>query len=131
MFQRSLWPWLCVLTVLAVGCDRGPAMGTVKGTVTMDGQLVDGGLIRMVPADGNSQPADCQIMGGAYTITMPVGEKKVEVYWTKGGGGKVDTASQGTEKVVQLVPAKYNTESTLTYTVEKGQAAKDFALTSK
>lgn len=136
MLPRSQLPRLCLPLVLAaltlaLGCDRGPAVGTVKGTVTLDGQPVDGGLIRLVPADGNSQPADCQIAAGAYTITMPIGEKKVEIYWTKGGGGKVDTASQGTEKVVLLVPPKYNTESTLTCTVEKGQAVKDFALSTK
>lgn len=131
MLSRTCITLAFALLALVVGCDRGPAVGTVKGTVTLDGQPVDGGLIRLVPADGNSQPADCRITAGAYTITMPIGEKKVEIYWTKGGGGKVDTASQGTEKVVLLVPPKYNTESTLTYTVEKGQAVKDFALTTK
>jgi hypothetical protein len=113
---------------LVLGCDRGPAVGTVKGTVTWEGQPVDGGLIKMVPADGLSQPADCIVKGGAYSITMPVGEKKVEVWWTKGSGAKVDTASQGTESVVALIPPKYNADTTLTYKVEKGTQTKDFAL---
>src|SRR5687768_16325932 len=113
------------LLAILSGCDRGPDIGTVTGTVTLDGQPVDGGLIRMVPSDGNSQPADSVITGGEYSITMPLGPKKVEIYWTKGGGGNVDTASQGNEKVLQLVAAKYNTASTLNYTVEKGQAVKD------
>jgi hypothetical protein len=114
------------------GCNPGPAVGTVKGQITLDGQAVDGGLIRLVPTDGNSQPADCIITAGAYSITMPVGEKRVEVYWTKtNAAGKVDTASQGTERVITLVPTKYNTESKLTHTVEKGQAVQDFALSSR
>src|SRR5262245_30575090 len=123
---------LCTLLLLAAfaGCARGPAVGTVKGKITVDGEPVDGGLIRMVPRDGNSQPADCIVTDGQYSITMPLGEKKVEIYWTKGGGGKVDTASQGTEQIIQMVPAKYNTETTLTYKVEKGTAEKDFALTT-
>jgi hypothetical protein len=63
---------------------------------------------------------------------MPVGEKKVEIYWTKTSGpGKLDTASQGSEKVVTLVPPKYNTESTLSVTVEKGEAVKDFELSTR
>lgn len=127
--DQSLSKWLCLVTLLVVGCTRGPAIGTVKGRVTMDGQVVDGGLIRLVPADGNSQPADCIITGGNYSITMPVGDKKVEIYWTKGGGGKVDTATQGTEQVIAMIPPKYNTQTELTYTVESGTATKDFALT--
>jgi hypothetical protein len=106
-------------------------MGTVKGTVSFEGQPVDGeALIRMVPTDGLSQPADSRITAGAYSITMPVGEKKVEIYWTKNSAkGKIDTASQGTESVVVVIPAKYNTQTTLTYKVEKGTQTKDFALT--
>jgi hypothetical protein len=121
----------CLLAGLA-GCDRGPAVGTVTGKITVDGQPVDGGLIRMVPVDGNSQPADSVVTAGNYSITMPVGEKRVEIFWAPGGGGKIDTASQGAEKaIVQRVPAKYNTESTLVYTVEQGQAVKDFALSGR
>ena len=127
--DQTLSKWLCLVALLAVGCTRGPAIGTVKGRVTMDNQVVDGGLIRLVPADGNSQPADCIITGGNYSITMPVGDKKVEIYWTKGGGGKVDTATQGTEQVIAMIPPKYNTQTELTYTVESGTATKDFALT--
>ena len=126
-------PILLLQFALALGCSQGPAVGTVKGTITMDGQPLDGNaLIRMVPIDIQTQPADCIVKGGAYSITMPVGEKKVEIYWTKSDApGKLDTASQGSEKVVVLVPAKYNTETTLSYTVEKGTHTKDFALTTK
>jgi hypothetical protein len=117
-------------TLLLAGCARGPAVGTVHGQITLDGQPIEGGLIRLVPADGNSQPADCIITAGSYTITMPVGEKKVEIYWAKSASaGKIDTASQGTEQVMQMIPPKYNTQTTLTYTVEEGAAVKDFALT--
>jgi hypothetical protein len=137
--SHTLTPWhsrtalglLIYAAIIITGCSQGPTVGTVKGTITMDGQPLDGNaLIRMVPKDSQSQPADCIVKGGAYSITMPVGEKKVEIYWTKTDGpGKLDTASQGSEKVVVLVPAKYNTETTLTYTVEKGTHTKDFDLT--
>ena len=131
--QKLKIVWYCWLAmVLTSGCNRGPAVGTLEGTVTLDGTPVDGGLIRLVPSDGNSQPADCPLAAGAYSITMPVGEKKVEVYWTKSSGpGIVDTASQGGDKVITLVPPKYNVESKLTVTIDKGKATKDFALSSK
>jgi hypothetical protein len=124
--------WPVVLLLFLGGCDRGPAVGAVTGAITLDGQPVDGGLIRLEPMDGNSQPADCIVKGGQYSVTMPVGEKKVQIYWTKTSSpGKLDTASQGSEQVVALIPARYNDQTTLTYAVEKGQATKDWALTSR
>lgn len=118
----------CVLS----GCQRGPEVGTVKGTIALDGRPVEGGIVRFVPADGNSQPADCVITDGAYTVTMPLGEKKVEIFWAKSASdAPIDTASQGNEKIVQMIPAKYNTQTTLTHTIVKGEAQQDFALSSK
>src|SRR5262249_2807906 len=108
-FLSRLFPLvsLLCLALLVAGCQRGPVVGTVKGKITLDGQPVDGGLIRLVPANGDSQPADCIVTAGAYSITMPIGEKKVEIYWTKSNlAGKVDTASQGSERVVAMVPPK-------------------------
>jgi hypothetical protein len=122
---------LVFLCVLSAGCDTGPAQGTVSGTVTLDGQSVDGGLIRFVPADGNTQPADSVITGSAYSVTMPIGEKKVEVYWAPSSGKAADTATQGTEQIVQRIPAKYNAQTTLSYALVKGKQTRDFALTSK
>ena len=118
-----------LLGLVLAGCDQGPPQGTVKGTVTLDGQPVDGGVITFVPADGNSQPEAVTITVGEYTVTMPVGDKRVEIYWAPSGGGVGDTATQGREQIVQRIPAKYNAQSTLTHTVVKGEARKDFALT--
>jgi len=120
---------LLLLALLLAGCDQGPPKGTVKGTITLDGQPVDGGVITFVPSDGNSQPEAVQITGGEYAVTMPVGDKRVEIYWAPSGGQAADTASQGREQIVQRIPSKYNAQSTLTHTVTKGEARKDFALT--
>ena len=70
------------------------------------------------------------IVNGAYSLTLPAGEKRVEILWMK-TSGSVDTATQGFTRTVQMIPAKYNTDSTLTYTVVKGKQTKDFALQSK
>jgi hypothetical protein len=117
--------------VLLAGCSPGPAKGTVKGSVTLDGQPVDGGVITFTPADGNSQSEAVMITGGEYSVTMPVGEKKVQIYWAPSGSKAGDTATQGREQIVQRVPVKYNDQSTLTHAVTKGEARKDFSLTSQ
>jgi len=125
-------PFLCLLVgLLLTGCDRGPAKGTVQGTVTLDGQPVDGGVITFVPADGNSQPEAVPITAGQYTVTMPVGDKRVEIYWAPSGDKAADTATQGREQIVQRIPTKYNSQSTLTHKVVAGEARQDFPLTSK
>jgi len=95
----------------------------------LDGERVDGGVITFVPCDGNSQPEAVLITAGEYSVTMPVGDKRVEIHWAPSGGQAVDTANQGREQIVQRIPAKYNAQSTLTHTVTKGEARKDFALT--
>ena len=128
--MRTL-PILLSLFLLG-GCDSGPVKGTVTGTVTLDGQPVEDGLIRFVPADGNSQPADCILVKGVYTVTMTVGDKKVEVTWSKStGNAPADTAVQSTQKSVEMIPAKYNVQTTLLYSVVKGPQQKDFPLTGK
>jgi hypothetical protein len=131
MVRAACLVLLCALALVA-GCQRGPEVGTVKGTITLDGKPVEGGIVRFVPADGNSQPADCVITGGAYTVTMPLGEKKVEIFWAKSkSDAPIDTANQGSEQIVQMIPQHYNTQTTLTYAVVKGEEQKDFALSSK
>src|SRR5437868_14156809 len=96
---------LATALLLASGCDSGSANGTVSGTITLDGQPVDGGLIRFIPIDGQSQPDDSPIANGAYSVTMPPGEKRVEISWMKTFGGAVDTATQGSSRAVQMIPA--------------------------
>jgi len=110
------------------GCNPGPAKGTVKGAVTLDGEPVDGGVITFVPADGKSQPEAVLITAGEYTVTMPLGEKRVEIYWAASGGQSADTASQGREQIVQRIPVHYNSQSTLSHTVTKGEARKRFCV---
>jgi hypothetical protein len=122
---------LALLGLAATGCDRGPARGTVKGTVTLDGQPVDGGVITFVPANGDTQPEATTISAGEYAVTMPLGEKRVEIYWAPSAGKAADTASQGRDQIVQRIPTKYNAQSELKHTVEKGESRKDFSLTAK
>jgi len=120
---------LILLALLLTGCDQGPVKGTIKGTITLDGERVDGGVITFVPADGKSQPEAVPITAGEYTVTMPIGEKRVEIYWAPSSGNTADTASQGREQIVQRIPTKYNSQTTLSHTVTKGESRRDFELT--
>jgi hypothetical protein len=132
---RTIWAAapLAALALLA-GCSGGPAAGTVSGEVTLDGQPLKQGLIRFVPADGKTATADGPIADGKYSVAVPAGEKKVEISAAKvvGRHKMYDTPdSPVVEDSVELLPARYNVRSELTYTVTKGPQEKKFDLTSK
>ncbi|CAN5443225.1 hypothetical protein BH11PLA2_BH11PLA2_15160 [soil metagenome] len=127
--MRLLFPLAILLAVSA--CSKAPDIGTVSGTITLDGQPIPGSLIRFIPVDGSNQPADFIITDGTYVVTIAPGEKRVEIFWLKEEGSKGDTATQGTLKQTQMIPENYNTKSTLTFTVALGSQKKDFELKSK
>lgn len=124
--------WLLAAVVLFVGCQKAPPEGTITGTVTLNGQPVEGGyaLIRMEPVDGAGQPNDAPIVGGKYELKIAPGEKKVQLTWQKGGDQVVDTASQGkSAPPQQMFPEKYNVLTELKYTVTEGKQIKNFDIT--
>jgi hypothetical protein len=101
--------------------------------VTLDGNPLEAGLIRFVPADGQTATADGTITNGAFTAKVPVGEKQISISAPKVVGKRkmYETPDSPTVDVVQeLLPERYNLRSELTYTVEPGEQEKDFALTS-
>ncbi|QDU75561.1 hypothetical protein Pan97_25940 [Bremerella volcania] len=69
---------------LFLGCG-GPASTTVpiSGTVSVEGQPVEGGLITFLSVDGETQAAGAPIKDGAYQAEVEPGEKKVMVLGTK------------------------------------------------
>jgi hypothetical protein len=116
---------LC-FALLAVGC--GPPMGSVSGTVTMDGQPAEAIQVDFQPVAGDAGGAmgvtDAQ---GNYTLYYP-GEK------TGAPPGEYIVRLTGAERESSpglVVPPKYNTESDLKRTVEAGSNDFDFEITSK
>jgi hypothetical protein len=128
--------YLFPLVILGVpaGCTGGGGRGTVSGEVQLDGQPLKQGIIRFVPADGQSQTADAAITDGKFTAQVPVGEKVVEITAPKVvGKHKAYDApdSPEVEDVAELLPARYNARSELRMTVAKGKQEKVFELQSK
>ncbi len=127
----------CVLlitcTTLLLGCSTDSKHGTLTGTVTLDGQPLASGLIRFVPADGRTASADATIETGKFTVVVPVGEKTVWISAPKVVGKRktYNSPDSPTIDVVQeLLPARYNSQSTLKCTVGPGSQQPTFELTS-
>jgi len=126
---RTLRAAFAALLVLsAVGCG-GPAVSTVTGTVTVDGQPLKEGLIRFEPTGPNARPTDVPILDGKYTVTLLPGEAKVSIRANKvvGKTKMYDTPDSPTvDKTVELIDAEFNDNSTLRLTVTSGPQTKDW-----
>jgi hypothetical protein len=137
MTSRALFPSMLSLSIVSVlvaaGCSSDISHGTVSGTVTLDSGPLEKGLIRFVPADGQTATADATIENGAFTARVPVGEKRVSISAPKVGGKRkmYETADSPIVDVVhELLPDRYNVRSELTYTVQPGKQQQDFVLSS-
>jgi len=109
---------------LAGGCSSGgrPAEKTypVSGNVTLDGQpLAEGEIIFKDPAKGEVHLGP--IKDGKFQLQATAGPKRVEIYAYKMELDPVAREMYGEEAQpakVNYIPARYNTESTLTANVE-------------
>ncbi len=125
------WPALAVLLAsLGLGCQQGPAMVPVKGTVTFQGQPVGEGLVQFNDhKTGNGAEVPLQ-PDGTYEATLPPGDYAVVVLppllLSDGKLGPVDVKF----KKVRNIPAKYQSTATsgLTAPVRADRAVHDFEL---
>ena len=116
--------WACIVPIAAVGCSRGPAVGTVTGEVTYDGQPVKDGHVTFTPVDGKGQTGGAPILDGKFKAEqVPALKMKVELHGNKVIGKRkaYDTPeSPVMDDVVELLPAKYNFTSDLVLEVKQG-----------
>lgn len=131
---RRVLLFLTVCIMAAPGCTSESGLGTVAGSVTLDGQPLKSGIIRFVPTNGQSATADATVADGKFAAQVPPGEKRIEITAPNVVGEKrmYDTPdSPSVEIVEELLPARYNVESELTLTVAAGDQEPTFELKSK
>jgi hypothetical protein len=107
----------------------------VSGTVTLDGQPLEKGMIQLIPAGGRGQTqAGAPIERGSYSIPQregPVPGRYTVVITAAEGSSTAPAGAPGKEVPIpkELIPAKYNTKSTLALEVKKGEKNRgDFEL---
>jgi len=128
-----MWAALAVALATA-GCGGGAA--SVSGVVTLDGKAVEGASVTFAPASGDGGG-----LGGSYGKTdaqgryslrtvagdktgAAVGKHKVSISLSRGDPNNPDSGGK------ELIPAKYNAKSELTFEVPSGGTDKaDFTLT--
>ena len=104
--------------------SRIPPRDQVNGTVTLDGDPVDKGSITFFASDDVSRgiQASTSIKNGKYELLVTPGKKKVKI-------SKVEETR--TDVFENVVPAKYNSATTLEADVSAENRQFDFELKSK
>ena len=128
-----------------VGCQRGPRIVPVQGTVTLDGLPVKEAAIMFMSKPGGRIATGNTDAAGNYTLTThPEGNGAFEGEHSVAVSLFRDESSPGTNtpegavsgsslvKIVWLVPERYSRpeKSGLTATVDRKQRDYDFALKS-
>ncbi|MDX1946327.1 MAG: hypothetical protein SFU86_13080 [Pirellulaceae bacterium] len=111
--------WALLLAVLAGGCDTGPKLHTVTGTVAYQGQPVAQGIITFADPAGIAADVAAPIANGRYTLQSLPGERLVRITAQK-ETGRILTGAMDAKypEVVDLIPATYNSATTLRRTIE-------------
>jgi hypothetical protein len=119
--------WVCALTLAlawTAGCSTGPAVGTITGEVTFDGQAVKDGHVEFIPVDGKGPTGGAPIVDGKFKAEqVPATKMKVELHGNKVIGKRkaYDTPESPVfDEVAELLPPKYNFNSELTLDVKRG-----------
>lgn len=121
------------LLISIVGCSNNPAKypetGAVSGTVTLDGEPLEGAAVSFIPAEGRPSKGKTDAQG-KYVLRYAGGIQGAMLGPCKVSITKT-VADEATETMVEMLPARYiGAESELTAEVTDGQNTFDFALTS-
>ena len=133
----SLRIGICVslFAFMIAGCAKGPAVGTVNGEVTLDGQPLKTGNVLFTPIGGQGQTGGAIITDGKFKAEVPVAKMKVEISAVKVTSRvpvyEGDPNSPMREETVELIPARYNATSALTLDVQPGEQPVKYELKSK
>jgi hypothetical protein len=120
--------FICLVLVSLTGCGDGadrPALGYVTGTVTLDGEPLEGVMVMFQPEDG--RPAGGLADGdGHYSIEYIKGEKG-----TKVGPNTVTFSWLPGDSRAKPIPPQYTAKETaLKFDVKKGNNTFDLKLES-
>jgi hypothetical protein len=133
--MRSGAVGVLVVVLLQAGCADGPAYGDVRGEVTLDGQVIQEGVVQFTPLDGSTPTAEALITGSRFQVKVPVTKHRVSISAPKlpprGLPGAKAKSIDSTWAAEQLIPPRYNARSELTTEVKKGVNDISFHLKSK
>jgi hypothetical protein len=126
------WLGAVLLIVVVAGCQRGPQLGRVTGTVTANGEPVPFAYVVFNPVKpprtyGSAyanERGQYELKFSSTSNGAPIGKHQVSITAAKG-----DELSDDAKPSARLkVPSKYNTATELQAEVKPGSNVIDFAL---
>tara|TARA_R110002111_G_scaffold255157_1_gene321304 strand:- start:99749 stop:100132 length:384 start_codon:yes stop_codon:yes gene_type:complete len=121
-----------MMSLLLPGCFQGTNSNEseVSGFIKLDGKPLPDGTITFISADNTTHSAQGKIQNGEYVVTVPVGEKRVEIHASRWTGKPYE--KYGIMETEQYLPAIYNENSQLTAEVKPAHDVQvDFELNSR
>lgn len=135
---------IVAMLLLCCGCEQsdGPLRVAVAGSATLDGAPIAEGTINFFPAGETKGPtAGASIMDGRYSIAIAkgpcVGRYRVEIRGSKKTGRQVSlpgppkAARVMVDEIIEIVPSRYNAQSTLEAELKPTQNELEFSLSTK
>ena len=111
------------------GCGSGDGKAKISGTVSFDGQPIPEGYITFTP-QGTGAPDAGQNKDGKFTLRAIPGKHRIQVEASRPKGPIIP--SMGVALREEYIPARYNSESTLSEEVKSGgNNVFEFNLTSQ
>jgi hypothetical protein len=120
----STYLWTAMSLLIATctaGCADGPAVGDVRGTVTVNGQPLKEGSIRFIPVAGDTPASGGTIRDGSFEAKVPVAKQRVEIVANVIDEDKTPPNATADQIVMKkVVPDRYGAGSELTLDVKPG-----------
>jgi hypothetical protein len=108
-FTRHLLLVLCLCPAMLAGCGSSKPMGTVKGTVTLNGQpYADASVVFLSLTSGQASSVDIQA-GGTFQLPAPLPADTYTVYLAPKAGNPSDEPKP--VSIDAAVPDKYWNEA--------------------
>jgi hypothetical protein len=116
-----------LLSLLTFGCGHGdrPELGTVTGTVTLDGKPLANAYVKFQPTLGRMSMS-CTDKDGHYDLIYVRSIRGAKV-----GQHSISISTYLEDVSPERIPKKYNSETTLKREVKSGENTIDFLLESK
>ena len=117
----------------AAGCSDSDK-ATVTGTITIDGQPAQMGVVSFFAVNGDAPTAGGPIEDGSYTAKVKPGLFHVQIRVPREAGERklYDTPNSAVTKVwVETLPAKYNNATELQFEVKPGTNENNYELSTK
>tara|TARA_R110002095_G_scaffold42912_6_gene39130 strand:- start:1432 stop:1872 length:441 start_codon:yes stop_codon:yes gene_type:complete len=133
LFSLCLFSLLVIVLSACFSSNNDHGKVTIAGTVSVDGEPLDTGLITLIPV-GKGVAAGGEIVEGLYQIKSSAGlipgEYKVEIDSKKPTGKKVpETIGTGMiDEYASVIPENYNRNTELKVQIQPGDNQHDFTL---